>query len=93
MIFVDTSFFYPLFSENDVDHKRVREVLEAYRGRRLADLFLTTNYVVSETITLIRTTPPRSHACGEGRRTTLQREASRASTGQALKRSVQPSNI
>ena len=54
MIFVDTSFFYPLFSENDVDHKRVREVFEAYRGRRLADLFLTTNYVVSETITLIR---------------------------------------
>jgi predicted nucleic acid-binding protein len=37
-------------------------VFEAYRGRRLADLFLTTNYVVSETITLIRTTPPRSHA-------------------------------
>ncbi len=26
------------------------------------DLFLTTNCVVSETITLIRTTPPRSHA-------------------------------
>jgi len=38
VIFVDTSFLYPLFSEDDVDHKRVREVFEAYRGRRLADL-------------------------------------------------------
>jgi predicted nucleic acid-binding protein len=62
VIFADTSFFYPLFSKDDVDHERAREVFEAYRGRRLADLLLTTNYVVSETITLIRTTPPRSHA-------------------------------
>ncbi len=62
MIFVDTSFLFPLFCANDPDHDRVREVLETYRGRRTRDLFLTTNYVVAETVTLIRMTPPRSHA-------------------------------
>jgi predicted nucleic acid-binding protein len=62
VIFLDTSFLYPLFSEEDVDHPRVREVFESYRGRPIKDLFITTNLVVGETITLIRTTPPRSHA-------------------------------
>ncbi len=62
MIFLDTSFLYPLFSEEDVDHTRVREVFETYRGRHLRDLLITTNLVVGETIALIRTTPPRSHA-------------------------------
>jgi uncharacterized protein len=62
VIFLDTSFLYPLLSEEDVDHLRVREVFESYRGRRLKDLFITSNLVVGETITLIRTTPPRSHA-------------------------------
>jgi predicted nucleic acid-binding protein len=62
VIFLDTSVLYPLFSEQDVDHARVREVFESYRGRRLKDLFITTNLVVGETITLIRNTPPRSHA-------------------------------
>jgi predicted nucleic acid-binding protein len=40
----------------------VREVFESYRGQRLKDLFITTNLVVGETVTLIRTTPPRNHA-------------------------------
>ena len=62
MIFVDTSFFYPLFSREDVDHPRVKQVFETFRGRHLRDTFLTTNYVVSETITLIRITPPRRHS-------------------------------
>lgn len=62
MIFVDTSFLFPLFHTGDIDHERVREVLESYRGRRLRDLLVTTTHVVSETVTLIRTTPPRSHA-------------------------------
>ncbi len=62
MIFLDTSFLYPLFSVEDTDHRRVRDVFESYRGRRLRDLFITTNLVVGETITLIRSTPPRSHA-------------------------------
>ena len=62
MIFLDTSFLYPLLSEEDVDHPRVREVFESYRGQRLKDLFITTNLVVGETVTLMRTTPPRNHA-------------------------------
>ena len=62
MIFVDTSFLYPLFSANDPDHARVAEVLESYRGRSTRDLFVTSNHVVAETMTLIRMTPPRSHA-------------------------------
>jgi uncharacterized protein len=62
VIFVDTSFLYPLFSAQDRDHERVRAVLEEYRGRESRHLFLTTNHVVSETITLIRVTAPRNHA-------------------------------
>ena len=62
MIFLDTSFLYPLLSEEDVDHRRVRDVFESYRGRNIRALLITTNLVVGETITLIRTTPPRSHA-------------------------------
>ncbi len=55
MIFVDTSFFFPLLSAYDRDHERVRAVFESLRGRRLSDLLLTTNHVVWETITLART--------------------------------------
>lgn len=62
MIFVDTSFLYPLFSANDPDHARVAEVLASYRGRATRDLFVMSNHVVAETMTLIRMTPPRSHA-------------------------------
>ena len=62
MIFVETSFLYALFSAHDRDHQRVRTVLDAYRGREPRRLFLTTNYVLAETITLIRVTAPRSHA-------------------------------
>ena len=54
MIFLDTSFLYPLFNAEDDDHQRVREVFESQRGQRLADLLVTTPQVISETITLIR---------------------------------------
>jgi len=54
VIFVDTSFFFPLLSAHDRDHERVRAVFESLRGRRLPDLLLTTNHVVGETITLAR---------------------------------------
>ena len=54
MIFLDTSFLFPLFARHDPDHERVRQVFEAYRGRRMADQALTTNHVVMETITLVR---------------------------------------
>lgn len=55
MIFLDTSFLYPLFNPEDDDHGRVREVFEGQRGRRLNELLVTTPQVIFETITLIRT--------------------------------------
>lgn len=54
MIFLDTSFLYPLFNIEDDDHARVREVFEGFRGRRLSELLVTTPHVIFETITLIR---------------------------------------
>lgn len=54
MIFLDTSFLYPLFSVEDEDHIRVRTVIESHRGKRLNELLVTTPHVVYETITLIR---------------------------------------
>jgi len=54
VIFLDTSFLFPLFARHDPDHQRVREVIEGFRGMRMADLVLTTNHVVVETITLVR---------------------------------------
>jgi predicted nucleic acid-binding protein len=54
VIFVDTSFLFPLFVTNDDDHRRVREVFEGIRGRPLRDLLITTNHVVFETVTLMR---------------------------------------
>jgi hypothetical protein len=35
VIFVDTSFFFPLLSANDRDHPRVREVFEVLPDARL----------------------------------------------------------
>jgi predicted nucleic acid-binding protein len=54
VIFVDTSFFFPLLSTADRDHGRVREVFDSLRGERLPELLVTTNHVVGETITLAR---------------------------------------
>jgi len=54
VIFVDTSFLFPLLSTHDRDHPRVREVFEGFGNRRLPDYLLTTNHVVGETITLAR---------------------------------------
>jgi hypothetical protein len=42
------------FVEGDDDHRRVQEVFEGFRGQRLEDLFLTTNHVIAETVTLLR---------------------------------------
>ena len=52
MIFIDTSFFVALLSPRDAHHKRAREAFDAFKGQRLVDLFLTTNNVVLETITV-----------------------------------------
>jgi uncharacterized protein len=54
VIFLDTSFLFPLFARHDPDHQRVRQVMEGYRGKRMEDQVLTTNHVVAETITLVR---------------------------------------
>lgn len=54
MIFLDTGFVFAFVSEEDEAHSRVDAVLEEYRGRRLAEIVLTTNHVVAETITLCR---------------------------------------
>ncbi len=54
MIFVDTGFFFALFSAKDPDHERVREVYESLVPQRLRDELVTTNHVVFETIQLTR---------------------------------------
>lgn len=54
MIFIDTGFFFALFSAKDPDHERVREVFESFGTRRWPDFLLTTNHVVLETIQLTR---------------------------------------
>ena len=52
MIFVDASFFVALLSTRDDQHARAQKAFEAFEGRRLRDLCLTTNNVVLETITV-----------------------------------------
>ena len=52
MIFIDTSFFVALLSPRDAHHKHARQAFDAFKGQRLVDLFLTTNNVVLETITV-----------------------------------------
>lgn len=54
MTFVDTGFFFALFSAKDPDHARVREAFETFKGEHLPAVLLTTDHVVSETITLCR---------------------------------------
>jgi len=53
VIFLDTGFLFAHVSEDDENHARVSAVLEAHRGRRLAELLVTTNHVVAETVTLV----------------------------------------
>ena len=54
MIFLDTSFLYALVDTDDDNHARVREVFEPEDGKRLSDFVLTTNHVLSETLTMLR---------------------------------------
>jgi len=54
VIFVDTGFLFAFFSEDDVNHARVAEVFEEFKGRNLPEILVTTDHVVSETITLTR---------------------------------------
>lgn len=54
MIFLDTGFIFAVFARDDANHQRVRAVMEEFRGRRLGEFVVTTNHVVAETITLLR---------------------------------------
>jgi predicted nucleic acid-binding protein len=55
VIFLDTGFLYALIDADDANHTRVREILERERGKRLFDVALTTNHVLAEALTLLRT--------------------------------------
>jgi predicted nucleic acid-binding protein len=60
VIFLDTGFLYALVSKRDENHHRVREVMDEFRDRDLRTLALTTNHVVEETITLLRSSAHRN---------------------------------
>jgi predicted nucleic acid-binding protein len=68
MIFVDTGFFHALASKDDPEHERVREVFQEFDPKRLPQLWLTTNHVVFETITLTRSSSGHREAVSMGRR-------------------------
>ncbi|HAJ79341.1 MAG TPA: hypothetical protein DCO75_06180 [Fibrobacteres bacterium] len=50
-IFVDTSGFFSLLSPQDISHKDAVEILK--KAKRTNQLFVTTDYVIDETATLL----------------------------------------
>lgn len=54
MIFIDTGFLFALVSTKDEHHDRVVEIFKTFKDARLPDVLLTTNHVISETVTLTR---------------------------------------
>jgi predicted nucleic acid-binding protein len=60
--FVDTGFFFAFFSARDPDHTRAREAFEGFKDQHLPSVLLTTDHVVSETITLCRVRMGHSEA-------------------------------
>jgi predicted nucleic acid-binding protein len=62
VIFLDTGFIFALIAESDVNHARAVEFLESQGERRLSDFVVTTNHVVAETLTLVRTRAHKSAA-------------------------------
>jgi predicted nucleic acid-binding protein len=61
VIFVDTGFFFALFATEEKErHSQAQDLLRTLEGRRLPELLITTDQVVSETITLIQTTVKRN---------------------------------
>lgn len=68
MIFVDTSFFYALFAEDDGEHGRAVEAFRGFHGQNLHSLLVTTDLVVMETITLARRKSTHRHAAYIGER-------------------------
>jgi predicted nucleic acid-binding protein len=68
VIFVDTGFFFAFFSEDDVNHTRVVEAFNEFKGRNLPELLVTTDHVVFETITLTRSRISHERAVFVGER-------------------------
>ena len=62
MIFLDTGFIFALIAESDVNDRRAVEFMEGHGESRLSDLVVTTNHVVAETLTLVRTRAHKSAA-------------------------------
>ena len=61
MIFVDTGFFFALFATEELErHAAATELLGTLEGHRLPELLITTDHIVSETITLIQATVKRN---------------------------------
>ena len=57
MIFVDTGFFFALFAaEERPRHDQARNLLRTLEGQSLPETLITTDHVVSETITLVQAT-------------------------------------
>jgi predicted nucleic acid-binding protein len=54
VILADTSFFYALLAPHDQDHDRAVAALREIGPARSAEVLLTTNYVIAETLTLSR---------------------------------------
>jgi predicted nucleic acid-binding protein len=61
VIFVDTGFFFTLFAtEEHGRHAQAQELFQTLEGRNLPEVLITTDQVVSETITLIQATVKRN---------------------------------
>lgn len=61
MTFVDTSAWYALVVPDDANHERAHEWLKTYPGR-----LITTDYVIDETLTLLRSRGQRDDAIDWG---------------------------
>jgi uncharacterized protein len=63
MIFVDTSAWYAVFSRRDVNHPAAMQAIRSIREQ-----LITTDYVVSETLTLLQARGETHRAIAFGRR-------------------------
>ena len=67
MIFVDTSFFYALVAKKDRHHEQAIVALTEIGPSRSREVLLTTNSIISETLTLVRQREGHQTAVGLGR--------------------------
>ena len=54
MIFVDTSAFYALEVEDDVNHGKARDFLSSELQKGKYGILITSDYIIDETLTLLR---------------------------------------